>query len=64
MNSLGADKCEGFYSDGMLQQALSDKVFQKYSQALTRDALKAAEITKDLVISYHQYSNTSLDITS
>ncbi len=43
MNTMG-EVCAGHFSDEMIRLSLSDKVFVKYSQAQTRDALKAAEI--------------------
>ena len=43
MNADG-DPCDGFFSETMLQGALPEKVFQKYSEALARDALKSAHM--------------------
>jgi hypothetical protein len=43
MNTTG-DVCEGHFSDEMIGRSLSAQVFAKYSEAQTRDALKAAKI--------------------
>eukprot|EP01039_Chlorochromonas_danica_P006965 gene6965-7706_t len=48
MNTTG-DPCSGYFPDSMLQLALPPKVWEKYSEALTRDALKAAQLD-DLVV--------------
>eukprot|EP01036_Dinobryon_divergens_P024455 gene24455-32905_t len=44
MDSSGSVPCGGRFSDATLKKVLSDKVFSKYQEALTRDALKAANI--------------------
>ena len=43
MNTQG-DDCKGFYSETVLQNALPEKVFLKYSLALTRDAIREANL--------------------
>jgi TRIAD3 protein (E3 ubiquitin-protein ligase RNF216) len=42
--SAEGEVCTGFFPDSMLQAALPVKVWEKYSEALARDALKAANI--------------------
>ena len=37
----------------MLQRSLPEKVFEKFSQALTRDALSAAQVDSMLVACHH-----------
>eukprot|EP01034_Spumella_vulgaris_P031555 gene31555-38974_t len=43
MNTMG-DACEGHFTDDMIGRSLSAQVFAKFSEAQTRDALKAAKI--------------------
>ncbi len=43
MNSTGAG-CIGYFTDQVLQKSLSVKVYEKYQEAITRDAIKLAAI--------------------
>lgn len=47
MNTMG-DPCPGVFTESMLRASLSEKVLAKFSEAQTRDILKAAQI-EDLV---------------
>ncbi len=58
---MSSDGCHGFFPDSMIQAAVSDKVFAKYSEALTRDALKAADIN-DIVNCHNCQLQVSLPI--
>jgi TRIAD3 protein (E3 ubiquitin-protein ligase RNF216) len=40
MNSI--EKCPGIYTEDMLRRSLSDKVFQKYDEAVRKEAIKVA----------------------
>ena len=51
--STDGEECQGFYSDNAIRAALSEKAFLQYSQALTRDALRAAELDSQLVTCAH-----------
>lgn len=56
---MSSEGCQGFFPDSMIKVAVPEKVFAKYSEALTRDALKAADIN-DLVNCHHCQMQVSL----
>lgn len=51
MNTMG-DPCPGVFTESMLRASLPEKVLEKFSEAQTRDILKAAQID-DLVTCFH-----------
>lgn len=58
MNTMG-DPCPGVFTESMLRASLPEKVLEKFSEAQTRDSLKAAHID-DLVTCSHCQCQASM----
>jgi hypothetical protein len=42
--NTGNEKCNGYFSDVMIKNAVTEKAFEKFEEALARDAIKEANI--------------------